>query len=84
MPGRSADARTHVEHPGISGYSQSSDPLIDRGGAEIMILVERRQLLDIDGIILADTERSQLVEHALNLVIQLHGLDIVAAHGVPS
>jgi len=71
---RTTDARSDVEHSHAGPQTEGDDRFVDSLGAEVVVLVERRQLLDRQRRGVIDIDDGQFVVDALDLVVELHGL----------
>ena len=74
-PGRTAEARADIEHPAGRGDVERTDSLLDRLRTEIVILVEGRQDLNGQGVVIADAGVAQIVVDPFHPGVELHGLD---------
>src|SRR5262249_46068988 len=75
MTRRAAEASADIQHVHVASQSQPTNGLVDGLGPQVMILIEAGQQIGINRVIGPDAERRELVEHSIDLLVELHPLD---------
>jgi len=78
VTGGSADAGADIEHVHVASQTQPTDGLVDGLVPEVVVLIEVSQLVDLDPSVDPDAERRELIKDALDLLVELHPLDVGA------